>query len=221
MTFTKEQISQAFIEVLNERTPDLSGIPDHVFSVRFEKKMQKLIDREAAHPWAVSHTAVRNLLIAAIVLIMMLVLCMSVSGIRSAIFHFFVEHFDVYNEVVFDASERTEIEHAYEITNLPKGFILKQRIETIGQNCCMYESPAGETISFWQSVPSLSSGTIIDNERSTETIIESEEQVLYYSHFPEYEQRLAWEMDGYEFWISINSRQLQFEDLLALYHSIQ
>ena len=129
MSYSPEQLKKAFVTVLNERVPDLSKIPDHVFSERFEKKMKKLIAREAAHPWAVSHTAVKNLIIAAIVIILMIVMCLSVSGIREAIFNFFIKHFDTYDEVVFDESQRERIEVEYEITEIPVGFVLEKKTE--------------------------------------------------------------------------------------------
>ena len=69
MTFSKDDLSGAFHQVMRERIPDLSNIPDHVFSERFEKKMNKLIRREAMHPRAVSRTPARNLIAAAIVII--------------------------------------------------------------------------------------------------------------------------------------------------------
>ena len=116
MTFTKEQISSAFVEVLNERVPDLSDIPDHVFSERFENNMDKLIRKEAAHPWAVSHTAAKNLLIAAVIAVLLLLLSISVSGIREPIFNFFTRHFKDHDDIVFNNSGRTEIDYIYEIT---------------------------------------------------------------------------------------------------------
>ena len=220
MTFSKEQLSQAFIQVLNERTPDLSGIPDHVFSERFEKKMQKLIDREAAHPWAVSHTAARNLLIAAIVLILMLVLCMSVSGIRNAIFNFFLNHFETYDEVVFDETDGTKIEHVYEITQLPEGFTLNQKQQTDFHVIRKYENSEHEWISFRQKVVAEGTETKTDNERSEMQVIDLDGQILFNFAIANV-NNLAWEKDGYEFWIETNCGAIQLKDLLEIYKSIQ
>lgn len=220
MSYSPEQLKKAFVTVLNERVPDLSKIPDHVFSERFEKKMKKLIAREAAHPWAVSHTAVKNLIIAAIVIILMIVMCLSVSGIREAIFNFFIKHFDTYDEVVFDESQRERIEVEYEITEIPVGFVLEKKTEIGVLVRWEYSNESQEWIVLEQKIANHSSSRILDNERTMNDFIEIDNAMVYYAKNNNI-IILAWEQNDYEFWLSVNINDFSLEDALELYQLIK
>lgn len=219
MTFTKGQISQAFIEVLNERVPDLSGIPDHVFSDRFEKKMDRAIRREAAHPWAVSHPLARNLIAAAIVIILLFSLCMSVSAIRNRIFKFFRERFETYDVIYFDTSEKETIEQAYVITRLPEGFTLKEETKSAISIVRMYENETGASISLEQYA-SLPYGSNIDNERSEYTIMAIDGHDVFAMTGKNYVM-FYWEQDGYVFSLSLDWNNVSAEDAAAIFRSIR
>ena len=219
MTFTKEQISQAFIEVLNERVPDLSDIPDHVFSERFEKKMDRLIRREAAHPWAVSHTLARNLIAAAIVIILLFTLCMSVSAIRNAIFRFFKEHFETYDVVYFETPEKEIIEQDYVITELPEGFSLKEEeIDEINIRRT-FENKQGGYIHLSQNI-SLTAGNEIDNERSGYDIREIDGHGVFLSTATN-RVMLFWDQDGYVFFLALNWEDVTVDDAVKILRSIR
>lgn len=219
MTFTKEQISQAFIEVLNKRVPDLSDIPDHVFSERFEKKMDRLIRKEAAHPWAVSHTLARNLIAAVIVIILLFTLCMSVSAIRNAIFKFFREHFETYDVVYFETPEKEIIEQDYVITKLPEGFSLKE--ENINEMNIMrfFENAKGDYITLSQFL-SLADGNEIDNERSEYTIMEIDACGVFISTTTD-GITLEWAQDGYVFILVLNWKNITLDDAITIFQSIR
>ena len=219
MTFTKEQISQAFIEVLNERVPDLTDIPDHVFSERFEKKMDRLIRKEAAHPWAVSHTLARNLIAAAIVIILLFTLCMSVSAIRNALFKFFREHFETYDVVYFEAPEREIIEQDYVITELPEGFSLKEEeIDDINIRRT-FRNKQGGYITLNQFL-SLGNGSEIDNERSGFTVMEIDGHGVFVSTEVN-NVMFFWDQDGYVFLLSLNWENVTIDDAVTVFRSIR
>lgn len=219
MTFTKEQISQAFIEVLNERVPDLSDIPDHVFSERFEKKMDRLIRREAAHPWAVSHTLARNLIAAAIVIILLFTLCMSVSAIRNAIFKFFREHFETYDVVYFETPEKEIIEQDYVITELPTGFSLKEEEVSKINIRRTYGNEQGGYITLNQFL-SLAAGNEIDNERSEYTAMEIDAHGVFISTATN-GITLEWDQGGYVFSLVLNWRNVTLDEAITVFRSIR
>ena len=219
MTYSKVDLTAAFDQVLRERVPDLSDVPEHTFSDRFEQRMQKLIRREAAHPWAVSHTAARNLLVAALIAVLLFALSMSVSGVRNAIYHFFTRHFDTYDELIFDDVGRTEIEHVYKITALPEGFNKVSEIESSTCVVTIYDNKVGETIQLTQELP-FSGTTSVDNERAESTAIEIDNQVLYYS-FNETVSFILWGKDGYKFNLSFVHSDITVEQILEIYRSIQ
>ena len=219
MTFTKEQISQAFIEVLNERVPELGDIPDHVFSERFEKKMDRLIRKEAAHPWAVSHTLARNLIAAAVVVILLITLCMSVSAIRNAIFKFFREHFETYDVVYFETDKREMIEQDYVITKLPEGFSLKKEEANLINISRTYENEKGEFIMLNQ-YHSLAYGNAIDNERSEYTEMEIDAHgVLIVTETDSIV--LEWDEGGYVFSLVLDWRNVTLDDAITIFRSIR
>ena len=218
MTFTKEQISQAFIQVLNERVPDLSNIPDHVFSERFEKKMNKLIRKEAAHPWAVSHTLARNLIAAAIVIILLFTLCMSVGAIRNAIFNFFQQHFDDHDKIIFEMPEKTRIEQEYMIKEIPSGFSLTEEYRNSAELHLVYSNEIGDYISYEQSIISTD-GRAIDNERTEYRIIEIDGNNVL-SAEDEESITLTWDQDGYVFCLTVVIENVSVEDVIKIYQSI-
>lgn len=219
MTFTKEQISQAFIQVLNERVPDLSDIPDHVFSERFEKKMNKLIRKEAAHPWAVSHTLARNLIAAAIVIILLFTLCMSVGAIRNTIFKFFREHFEDHDKIIFEMPEKKRIEQEYIITKLPDGFSLDEEEKNDIFIRRSYKNEKGDYVTLDQEI-SLSNGSVFDNERTEYDFIEIDGHGVFISTETSI-VILAWDQDGYAFLLVASWENITVTDIIAIFRSIQ
>lgn len=220
MTFTKEQISQAFIQVLNERVPDLSDIPDHVFSERFEKKMNKLIRREAAHPWAVRHTLAKNLIAAAIVILLLFTLCMSVSAIRNAIFNFIQQHFEDHDKIVFEASEtRNQIEKEYVIMNLPEGFSLNKETKS-NINITRIFGDKNEDYIFFEQELSATNISALDNERSEYTAMEIDKHGVLVSTTTD-KVILTWEDDGYVFLLVLNWEEVSLDDAITIYRSIR
>lgn len=220
MTFSKEQISQAFTEVLNERVPDLSNIPDHTFSERFEKNMNRLIKKEAAHPWAVSHMLARNLIAAALVIVLLFAMCMSVSAIRNRIFNFFLQHFDIYNNVVFEVPESEDcITKEFVVTEIPEGFTLKEEtLKNIGHTF-IYENNNGGYFFFDQTISS-EEGPSIDNERSEFSAVEIDGTGAFILENAEL-ITLAWEQDGYIFNVTACWENVTKEDVIRIFRSVQ
>lgn len=219
MTFSKDQLSQAFIEVLTERVPDLSDVPDHVFSERFEKRMQKLIRREAMHPWAVSHTLARNLIAAAVIIILLFALCMSVGAIRNSIFKFFREHFETHDDIVFEMPEKTEIEADYVITALPEGFALKNEEITNLFIRRSYEDAEGNYITLNQ-ILSMSNGLSVDNERSKHTVMEIDGRGVYILALEDMVS-FVWDQDGFVFQLAVSWENVTVDDAVLIFRSIQ
>ena len=219
MTFSKEQLSQAFIDVLTERAPVPGGVPDHVFSARFENRMQKLIRRQAAHPWAVSHTLARNLIAAAVIVLLLLAMCMSVSAIRDPIFKFFRRHFEGYDEIVFEMPERTVIEQEYVITDLPEGFFLKEETKSDFSIVRIFENETGGYIQFSQLIVS-SDEIAVDNERLGYESMEIDGRGVFVLT-AENEILLVWNQEVYVFKIVINCKNASIDDAIRVFRSIK
>lgn len=219
MTFSKEQLSQAFIDVLTERVPDFSDMPDHVFSERFEKKMDRLIRREAAHPWAVSHTLTRNLIAAAIVIILLFIMCMSVGAIRNSIFKFFQQHFEAHDDVIFEMPKKMGIEQEYVITNLPEGFLLKEEEKSDIDIIRNYENEQGDLISLNQEL-SYKDGIALDNEHSQYNVMEIDGHGIFISTSMN-KTNIIWEQDGYVFLLILKWENVSIEEAITILQSIR
>ena len=191
--------------------------------------MDRLIKKEAAHPWMSSHVAVRNLLIAALIAILLLALATGAYAIqKSKQAEFQMIQHAGYNVIIFEKTTRTKIEHVYKITKLPEGYILtEQSFEENGWNYVVYTNPEKEgcwELNFEQSIPNGINGPIVDNERSELTTFEMDGHTFFYSHHSMLDM-LAWEMDGYSFWISYymheDDKEKALHTMIELYKSIQ
>ena len=220
MTCTKEQLARAFTLVMLERTPDPADVTDHVFSARFEKKMEKLIAKEAAHPWSARHPAAKPLIAAAVVLLLLFALSMSVGAVRDPIVHFFQKHFKGHDILVFEMPQKTKVEQEYDLTLIPEGFQPVQRNVTRFGVSSTYENDNGGVLIFEQSLPGVSEGTLIDNERADLYTVTIDGHPVFVSETPGVSISLAWD-DGYIFWIILKQDGVTLDDAIALYRSVR
>lgn len=221
MTYTKEQLAKAFSIVLLEQVPDLSDIPDHVFSERFEKRMKKLVAREATHPWAIRHPVAKNLIAAVIVIILLFALSMSVGAVRDKVVNFFLKHFQDHDEITFDLPQKDTIETEYEISSIPQGFVLLSKNSANPSIISWtYSNENGSTILFRQYLASPSHSTTIDNERTQMKTIEVDDQIVFVSE--DYKVlTLIWDYDGYVFWLMVDKNCFSLETTIEIYRSVK
>ena len=196
MKLPRDLVIRALAEAVEERTPDFSGAPDHVFSAEFENRMKTLFAGTGLPARRNRRPAVKRALVAAAVLLLAALLSLSVSGVRDAVIHFFVRHFDGYDEIVFEESGRTKIETEYGFPAPPEGFRLSEelKLETLIRR--IYENDRGEYLVFEQKVAQRGGENSIDNERTRFEIVEIDGTEVYAAVNGDF-VTLFWERDGY------------------------
>ena len=220
MTVSKETLTSAFYEVYDERAPSPDALPDVTLSERFQNRMERLIRREAAHPWAVRHPTARALLIAAVILLLLFALAMSVSAIRDPIIKFFTVSHPGHDNVFFAPSDRKEIEHYYTVTALPEGFTLEQNTQIEGINVLHYRDKHGYFIMLKQEIPHLNSSEAIDNEDIKAERTEIDGQEVLFGFYAD-DALFLWADDGYAFTLGISIKGLTREQAIDIYKSVK
>ena len=221
MKLTKEQTAAAFAEALSVPVPPEEGVP-HEFSGEFESKMDRLLAREAAHPFAVRHNSAKRFLIAFAALAALTVLCFSVAGSHDKHMGFRVEHCEGYDNVVFDKTDRTVIEHEYVLTVVPEGFTLEKEYRDPGVVSLHYAGGENRWIVFHQDVPLWEgSGTAIDNERAVIRTVELDGRYVLFRDGGSGDAALFWAQDGYAFHLEFLGCGFDFDEMAALYRSIE
>ncbi len=218
MKLTKEETARAFSEALAPHAIDTEG-PEHRFSDRFERNMDRLLtDRAACRPrivftWKKAASAVFALMLAAALSVIVFS-----SHDKTAGFH--TERCEGYDEVIFDTTDKTTLEREYRITKVPEGFTLTRDLRMSEDELYLqYRNTAGNSITLTQFVPGSASITV-DNERCSITSIRVDGQTLLLSLQENGSGYLAWAYDGYGFWLS-SDFPLGREGFLDLYRSVK
>lgn len=113
----------------------------HTFSKRFERRMQRLIQREKSFYFPLVRTPLRRVItILVTALVAISVMAMSVSAIRNAVIGFISDVFDTHTKVYVDSALQAPetLEELYEITELPEGFELEWMDITDSRNESVY-----------------------------------------------------------------------------------
>ena len=236
MKIGQDQLKTILIQIMREHAPDMSEIPDHVFSDRFEANMDSLIKKEAAHPWAVSRHHIRNLLIAAVLIALLFAVTLSVNAMQKQKVSEMIEQVvDAVNEqakkfvityysdsagIETKRTTRDYVEHIYVITAVPERFTKNEVIDLgagAGQEI-RYFSEEGGILIFVQNIGGGS--TSIDTERSevTETQIDGHQAI--YSHCED-TYMLIWEADEYYFRLVLFDEKATENEFFEIYHSIR
>lgn len=196
MKFSRDLLIKALAEAVEERTPDFPDAPDHVFSAEFENEMKTLFAGAGSASRRNRRPAVKRALIAAAVLLIAALLSLSVSGVRDAVIHFFVRHFEEYDEIVFEESGRTTIETEYGFPAPPEGFRLTEelKLETFIRR--IYENDREEYLVFEQKIAQRGGENSMDNERNRFETIEIDGTAVYAAVNGDF-VTLFWARDGY------------------------
>lgn len=101
---------------------------DHVFSLRFERKMRRIIRAQVHGYWMMVNTAAKRVAVAVAIIVTLLTSAMAIKPIRERVIKFFIDVYEDYFEIHFgeekswDLPERTEPMLPYTLTDLPDGY---------------------------------------------------------------------------------------------------
>lgn len=125
-----EALQKVFNEEFEKDMNELDQMEDHVFSVKHEKKMKKLIKRQKKPYFKLICTGGRRAACIIAAIIILSASALSVEAVRKAIFDFIISVFSDHNVITVeegtDSGYPETIEEEYYISELPEGFVQLQ-----------------------------------------------------------------------------------------------
>ena len=107
----------------------------HVFSRSFERKMKRIIGKQEKYRfYPTTRLPLRKaIMVAAIAIIMMTMLVVTVSAFGKAIWGFIMSIFDTHTHVTMEANEEApdNIMEIYEVSELPEGYYLEEQNDLV------------------------------------------------------------------------------------------
>lgn len=129
-----EALQKVFNEEFEKDMNELDQMEDHVFSVKHEKKMKKLIKRQKKPYFKLICTGGRRAACIIAAIIILSASALSVEAVRKAIFDFIISVFSDHNVITVeegtDSGYPETIEEEYYISELPEGFVEKDYVRT-------------------------------------------------------------------------------------------
>lgn len=160
------ELFDAFRVVASE---EFSDVPDnsqlhHIFSNRFEKRMNKLIRNQANNFWYFVNTTKKRIAIAVFACFALTATACSVPEILEPIVEFIEKTYDTFTQFFFDRQEKPTITKEYSISPLPDEFIevSVERDDNVIKK--LYRHSNGNSFSFSQLTLDYST-TTFDLER--------------------------------------------------------
>ena len=157
---------------------------DHVFSLRFERKMRRIIRAQVHGYWMMVNTAAKRVAVAVAIIIMLLTTAMAIKPIRERVIKFFIEVYEDYFEIHFGTNTTDDIAPAstdmarYTLTLLPEGY---NEIEFISSDTALWtywQNSYGQIISLHQDAGAQE--IVMDNTGMLPHIIQHEQLEIKY-----------------------------------------
>lgn len=215
-----EILRKALEEVTDEYSDEYISAPydeEHIFSDRFNKKMDKLVRRRSSSYYEFICTSGRRAACTAAAIVLIFSCSMSVRACREAVYRFVVNAFSDHDNVVVDKQEDiaspATIEQVYTIAALPEGFEETSHSETGSSVFTAYMN--GEKFILFSQYTADSYNKDIDNEHSgfEETADKDGAKYLIHSDANDNSYTVIWNKDGYVFEIHSNINKEALLDL--------
>ena len=184
---THETFRKAIAEALDpEYAAMIPEHGEHIFSDKFERRMQKLIRRRRKPYYVLIRTGLRR---AACIVVMFLVVSfttvMSVEALRKPFLDFltniFSDHTTIESVLDLDGDYPETIQERYEITEGLEGFVLEDKIITSKSISYIYKDPNSNAILYFFQRTIIDYKNEINTENSTISNISfGKYTVLYY-----------------------------------------
>lgn len=183
------------------------------FSERFEKSMNKLIQKNNRIALSTRQKIRKGLIASIIAIIVLFTGLMSVSATRTPFVEFLKEVFSDHIEISLSEDSTSTIdaiETEYTITDIPDGFKLKSYDKGNISVLTIWSNDKGEDIILYQYT--INSGTNVDTEHGFEELKINGYEAYYFS------DNLLW-TDG-TYWFSVSKTNADKEELLELSNSL-
>lgn len=158
MTYSKSEIKKltTALEIYSQLTANKykeTEIQDVEFSSIFEKKMEKLINRQKKpYFYLINTVAKRIAIIIAVIIIALTSTVLSVDALREKIKNFVIETFDNFSIIsqVEPSSNTDVIEEYYIPSYIPTGYEISQKTRGTNDSFILYKNNNGDIIYFTQ-----------------------------------------------------------------------
>ena len=180
-------------------------VEEHIFSARFEKKMDRLIKRRQKPYYALISTGARRAACIIAAVVVLSASALSVKAVREKVWHFITRVFSDHTKITTDREQFADypetIEEEYFIGNLPEDFELVEYVSADTMVYSVYEN-YDSYISFSQSTKD-SYVLNIDNEQSEQSTLETDGQEYMIIHNDNY-YTIIWDNGKYVFTLTSN-----------------
>lgn len=215
MNSNKDLFIKAFIEAEETENAEYLNYEKHdiAFSQSFEKKMNKLIEKDKRMNIS-TRKSVKKIVLTAIVAVTAIVISLlTVSAVRSSdepFFSFVKDIFPKYNDINLSDDSTPpvdKIETEYTLTNLPEGYTLSEYQSNDLAVFVIWKNQKGDQIVFTQNT--LSSGFAIDNEHDYRECFINGYKAYYTGN--DHDAYLKWTDGAYWFDISV---PVEYKDII-------
>jgi len=195
---------------------------EYEFSDSFNKKMDKLINRQKKPYYIIINTVGKRVAIIILSIIVSLsAMTMSIRALRDPVIDFVIEVYEKFSTVFFDNKEEqtnypTEILTKYEPTAIPEGYTKSTAEDFPLSYSLKYTDNNGDILSFMQ-YPINSLQINLNTENAATEYININEYTGIYCSNKDY-QMILWDNGEYAFYMS---SKISKEELLVIAESVQ
>lgn len=222
MSMTKAELKNAFREAAAYEFRDIphdESLIQYEFSAEFEKKMNKLINRQKKKTWHWVNTAPKRIALIAAVAIMLFTTACSVPAIREPVVKFVTEVYETFTEYFFesDTVDTEVISKKYKLTYLPSGFEETDIYEDDITITTTYENENGDSIWLTQRVGEISASVDAEHGETKTLNVSGYEVDLY---LRDGTTHAIWIQDTYVFEITCYG-DFSEQDMVDLIESVE
>ena len=201
-----EALQKVFNEEFEKDMNELDQMEDHVFSVKHEKKMKKLIKRQKKPYFKLICTGGRRAACIIAAIFILSASALSVEAVRKAIFDFIISIFSDHNVITVeegtDSGYPEKIEEEYDFSELPEGFE-REYYEKTEASVSSYYSKKDKFIVLRQNIKATYKN-IYDTEHMYNVQIIQELNQEFYIIEREKSNIIIWDNGKYVFTVSSN-----------------
>lgn len=169
MSISKKEFKDAFRTVMSQEFEDIlynEPVEEHIFSQKFEHRMNKIIRAEKKKMWHWYNTVTKKVAIIIITLTILITTVSNVDAIRTPIVNFFVEVYESFSHYFLSGDLKEKIDYEYHLSSIPSGFYETNVIYDSTRIVHIYESDNKNVIELSQTITD-SIDLYVDNEHGT------------------------------------------------------
>ena len=177
----KNALGEVFEKELYSFAKEAYSLPDHVFSEKFNKKMDRLIKRRSRSYYKFINTAGKRAACIAAVIIIASLSLLTVRAVRETVYRFLVGIFGDHTEVAVESDmgdHPKTIETEYYLDGLPEGFELVEH--SFRELRCFTMFVKGDEFITFEQYTTDQYHYVFDNEHSEYTEIIGENGISYF-----------------------------------------